>query len=224
MLHLHVSGYHSRVFHLFSCRSRDGLSGCKVVCFPEEKQLVIHFVKIINDLNPDILIGWDVQGGSLGFLAERASYLGIGLLNLVSRTPSESKVGAGGPDQVDMKLLENVSSESSTSGDAVIEDEWGRTHASGVHVGGRIILNLWRLTRGEIKLNMYTIEAVAEAVLRLKIPSIQNKILTKWFSTGSGRARYRCIEHVIKRVKLNFEIINQLDLVIPTNPLKLFLT
>ena len=45
-------------------------------------------MKIVCSSDPDIIMGWDIQGGSLGFLVERASHLGIGLLNNISRTPS----------------------------------------------------------------------------------------------------------------------------------------
>lgn len=177
-----------------------------------------HFIKFVCSLDPDILMGWDVQGGSLGFLAERASYLGIGLLNSISRTPCETKIAAGDSEIPEKGVLDNVIPDSVIADpvaleDAIIEDEWGRTHGSGVHVGGRIVLNVWRLMRGELKLNMYTIEAVAEAVLRRKIPYISYKVLTRWFSSGPDRARYRCIEYVIERAKLNLEILNQLDMV-----------
>ncbi|KAF3962426.1 hypothetical protein CMV_013062 [Castanea mollissima] len=46
-----------------------------------EKYLCSQFMKIVYSSDPDIILGWDIQGGSLGFLAERASHLGIGLLN-----------------------------------------------------------------------------------------------------------------------------------------------
>jgi DNA polymerase zeta len=207
----------------FSCpsssiyRSLDGISGCKLLVCSEEKYLFGHFMKIVRSSDPDILMGWDSQGGSLGFLAERASHLGIALLNNISRTPSETKMAAGDLDIPEKGLHDNILTESVTDPitieDAIIEDEWGRTHASGVHVGGRIVLNVWRLMRGEVKLSMYTMEAVAEAVLRRKIPSFHHKLLTKWFSRGSGRGRFRCIEYVIGRARLNLEIMNQLDMV-----------
>ncbi|XP_048136376.1 DNA polymerase zeta catalytic subunit isoform X2 [Rhodamnia argentea] len=199
-------------------RSHDGVSSCEVLVFPQENQLLTHFAKIVSKLDSDILVGWDVQGASLGYLAERASYLGIGLLNMISRVPSDSKVFSGDSELIDEGMPENAPTEplmfdSVQTGGAVIEDEWGRTHASGLHVGGRIVLNVWRLVRGEVKHNMYTVEAIAEVVLRRKIPSFQHKVLTKWFSSGPGRARYRCLEYMIERAKLNVEIINQLDLV-----------
>ncbi|XP_059648523.1 DNA polymerase zeta catalytic subunit isoform X2 [Cornus florida] len=205
-------------------RNLDGISGCEVLVSSEEKHLLNQFIDIISTFDPDILIGWDIQGGSLGFLAERASHLGISLLNSISRTPSDMKVAALDLDVPvrgisDILRPEPLISDTVQVENAVIEDEWGRTHASGVHVGGRIVLNVWRVMRGEIKLNMYTVEAVAEDVLRRKIPSIHCKVLTKWFSSGPGRARYRCIEYVVERAKLNLEIMNQLDMISRTSEL-----
>lgn len=187
-----------------------------MLIFYEEKGLFNQFKKIICSFDPDILMGWDIQGGSLGFLAERASHLGMGLLNDISRTPSETKMPAGESDTPEKGILNNIPesvADSVVQEDAIIEDEWGRTHASGVHVGGRIVLNVWRLMRGEVKLNIYTVEAVAHAVLRRKVPHIPCKVLTRWFSSGSGQARYRCIEYMKERARLNLEIMHQLDMV-----------
>ncbi|XP_050223350.1 DNA polymerase zeta catalytic subunit [Mercurialis annua] len=205
-------------------RSSDGLCENKMFYFPEEVLLLSQFIRIINSYDPDILMGWDVQGGSLGYLAERAAHLGIGLLNEISRTPSDSIVGARETEISNKKVFDAVSdeplvAESAFVDQAVIEDEWGRTHASGVHVGGRIVLNIWRLMRNEVKLNMYTIEAVSEAVLRRKIPSMPHSVLTKWFLSGSGRARYRCIEYIVQKAKLNLEIMYQLDMINRTSEL-----
>ncbi|KAJ4968098.1 hypothetical protein NE237_014799 [Protea cynaroides] len=208
-----------------SCqRNSYGITGCKVLVISEEKQLFYHFVQIIGSLDPDILMGWEMQGGSLGFLAERAAHLGVRLLNQISRTPlPEAKMTAKDSSDGAKAVPDNLLPESlfgdSILEDAIIADEWGRTHASGVHVGGRIVLNIWRLMRGEIKLNMYTLESVAEAVLRRKIPLIPCRTLTQWFSSGPGRARFRCIEYVIERSKLNLGIMNQLDMINRTSEL-----
>ncbi|KAK9291957.1 hypothetical protein L1049_019909 [Liquidambar formosana] len=208
-----------------SChRNLDGISGCNMLLCSDERNLFNHFMKTICSFDPDIIMGWDIQSGSLGFLAERASYLGISLLNKISRTPSEPKIAARDSEIPEKEISDNLLPESVIANavmleDSIIEDEWGRTHASGVHVGGRVVLNIWRLMRGEIKLNIYTVEAVAEAVLRRKIPSIHYKVLTKWFLSGPGQARYRCIEYVMERAKLNLEIMNQIDMINRTSEL-----
>lgn len=189
-----------------------------MLVFPEERDLLDKFISITCSIDPDILMGWDVQGSSLGFLAERASHLGVSLINKISRIPSETKTVNKILDTSDKGNADAVSSDSLMSDivlddNKIIEDEWGRTHASGVHVTGRIVLNVWRLVRSEVKLNMYSLESVAEAVLRRKVPSIHWKILNKWFSSGPGKARFRCIEYFMDRVNLNIDIVNQLDLV-----------
>ncbi|KAL8116725.1 hypothetical protein AgCh_023033 [Apium graveolens] len=205
-------------------RNLDGISSCKILVFSEEKELVNHFIKVIHSYDPDIIMGWDIQGGSLGYLAERAAQIGIGLLNKISRTVSQT-TELGQDSDVHVKsvitdaLLEPSVAHPSVLDDAIIDDEWGRTHASGIHVSGRIILNCWRLVRSEVKLNMYTAEAVAEEVLRQKIPFIPCKELTKWFASGPGRARYRCIEYIIDKAKLNIQITTQLDMINRTSEL-----
>ncbi|GAB4855556.1 hypothetical protein Ancab_024175 [Ancistrocladus abbreviatus] len=199
-------------------RKLDGVSGCKILTFSEERDLLDHFVKITRAFDPDILMGWDVQGCSLGFLAERASYLGFSLLNKISRTPSEKKIDDRDSDDLVKGNADAVVTDPNIQ-EAIIEDEWGRTHASGVHVGGRIVLNVWRLMRGELKLNMYTQEAVVQAVLRRKLPSINWKLLNQWFLSGPGKARYRCIDYMVERAKLNLEIMSTLDMINRTSEL-----
>ncbi|KAK6911563.1 DNA-directed DNA polymerase, family B, exonuclease domain [Dillenia turbinata] len=129
-------------------RNLNGICGCNVCISPEEKQLFDRFVKVIGSFDPDILMGWEIQGSSLGFLAERAAYLGIGLLNRIPQMPSESKMNAKyseTPDGVKEDTLpEELISDHTPVEGAIIGDKWGRTHASGVHVGGRIVLNINR--------------------------------------------------------------------------------
>ncbi|XP_042428340.1 DNA polymerase zeta catalytic subunit-like isoform X2 [Zingiber officinale] len=183
--------------------------------FIEEKQLLLHFAKIISSVDPDILMGWEIQGGSLGFVVERGGYWGINLINIISRTPDyefSHRIG----DSANPESFNEFSEASITNG---LQN--GRVHslANELHVVGRIVLNLWRFMRSEVKLNMYSIEAVAEEVLRRKIPSIPCKVLNHWFSRGPGWLRYQCIEHIIKMTKLNLEIINQLDMINRTSEL-----
>ncbi|XP_068662058.1 DNA polymerase zeta catalytic subunit isoform X2 [Aristolochia californica] len=196
-------------------RNIDGISDCKMMIFSEEKSLFDHFVNIIGSLDPDIMMGWEVQGGSLGYLAERAAQFGISLLQAISRTPlGEAKVSVSGSANSEAGVLDEPLLVNSVAQEVpIIDDEWGRTHASGLHVSGRIVLNIWRIMRWELKLSMYTLEAVAEAVLRQKVPLIPFGTLTLWFSSGHGRSRYRCIKYIIERAKLNLNIINHLDLV-----------
>lgn len=65
-------------------------------------------------LDPDILAGYDVQTGSIGYLSDRASQIGLlPLLRSLSRTP----------DKESIKERQ--------------DDEWGRLQASGIHCTGK---------------------------------------------------------------------------------------
>ena len=61
--------------------------------FESENALLDAFVEAVRALDPDILVGFEVQQGSLGYLVDRASTLERPdpLLRQLSRTP---QVGA----------------------------------------------------------------------------------------------------------------------------------
>ncbi|CAM6067733.1 unnamed protein product [Sphagnum tenellum] len=205
-----------------SGRNIDGLTGCVVIYLSDELALLTCFVRLVHLCDPDMLVGWEIQGFSLGLLAERAANLGFGILKQLSRIPPRTKAASnnGSAAVSGMQQLQNslfggskvVPLETVGINDPIIEDEWGRTHGSGIFVGGRVVLNLWRIMRGEVKLGIYTLEAVAEAVLKRRVPRIPWCTLTRWFHQGPASGRFRCIEYFVDRARLNFEIMDQLDL------------
>ena len=70
-------------------------------------------------------------------------------------------------------------------------DEYGQLHASGLHSAGRIILNMWRLLRSELKLPIYTFEACTAALLQLRTPHMPAWALAAWFNQPpSGGIRH----------------------------------
>ncbi|CAI5495679.1 unnamed protein product [Closterium sp. Naga37s-1] len=71
-------------FHL---RNPDALSSCRIHLLSSEVALLECLVAVVRQYDPDILLGWEVQGGSWGWLAERAQHLGFNLLKSLSRVP-----------------------------------------------------------------------------------------------------------------------------------------
>ena len=59
----------------------------QVEMFQSEQKLLEGFVDAVQALDPDIILGFEVQKGSLGYLADRAATMEMPLLKLVSRTP-----------------------------------------------------------------------------------------------------------------------------------------
>ena len=86
-------------------------------------------LRIIRKWDPDILIGYEVQMFSWGFLLERALTFDIDLCTWLSRVKGSSSAS-------------NMDAE---------KDQWGAAHTSEIKIAGRIILNVWRLMRHEVR-------------------------------------------------------------------------
>lgn len=65
----------------------------------------------------------------------------------------------------------------------------------------------------ELKLNIYTLENVAAAVLRLRVPHIPHTQLAAWFSAGPAGGRWRCLSHLTLRARISLMLLDRLDLV-----------
>ena len=67
-------------------------------------------------------------------------------------------------------------------------DEYGQLHASGIHVPGRVLLNLWRQMQGELKLTSYSFESCVDAVLKRRLPHVPHHQQALWFNAGPAGA------------------------------------
>ncbi|BDA47990.1 probable DNA polymerase zeta catalytic subunit [Coccomyxa sp. Obi] len=171
-------------------RPMEGLPNVQVEVHGSEEALLDAVVAAVRALDPDILVGYEVQQGSLGYLNDRATALQRSepLLRQLSRTP-----------QV-VSMVERRN------------DEYGVLHASGIHVAGRIVLNLWRLLRSELKLRIYTFEACVAAVLQLRTPHTPAWVLSQWFQAGPAGGRWRCVQYIVRRARLSLAMMEQLDI------------
>jgi DNA polymerase zeta len=122
----------------------------------DELELLNRLIDVVNDLDPDIVAGWELQKASWGYISARAynygmslsfqlvapySYVvGLDISELISRAPS--------------KLMGNEN-----------DDAWGFRKTSTFKVTGRHVLNVWRIMRSELNLRICTFENVALQLL-----------------------------------------------------------
>ena len=176
----------------------------QVDIYRTEAELLNAFEDAVISLDPDIVMGYEIQKGSLGYLAERAHHLErSSLLGIISRSAGES----GHSHQHDIRP---------EGGSDAIEnpaEEYAQRHASGLYVSGRIVLNVWRLMRQEIKLGSYTLEACVAAVMRRRIPQIPVQHMSRWFEAGPAGGRWRCLSNLVNRARMSLALLDQLDLI-----------
>lgn len=169
----------------------EGLNNIQFNFVDSEKDLFCMFKSSIICLDPDILVGFEIQKDSIGYLADRDAFIfdNTSLLSDISRVPNEKNT------------LENM----------VEHDQYGWQHDSGLHVTGRVVLNLWRIVRAEVKLSSYSFENCVASILKLRVPCIRKNQLHEWFR--QNHSRWRCLSHIALRTRLCLHMLEQLNFV-----------
>ena len=101
----------------------------EIITVDEESEAISCFVKLVHDWDPDLLVGYEVQMLSWGYLLQRSTTLGIDLASQLSRLQDSSGTTRFDADR----------------------DKWGASHTSEIVIAGRIVLNVWRLMRHEVR-------------------------------------------------------------------------
>lgn len=171
------------------------LSNAEVHEEDNELDLINRMVDIVREHDPDILTGYEVHGGSWGYVIERARrHYDYNLCDEFSRMKSQSHGRFG---------KEN--------------DRWGFNHTSTIRVTGRHMINIWRAMRGELNLLQYTMENVVFHLLHRRVPHYPYRDLTEWYVSGKPKDLARLIDYYVSRVQLDLEILEQNELVARTS-------
>ncbi|XP_029965506.1 LOW QUALITY PROTEIN: DNA polymerase zeta catalytic subunit [Salarias fasciatus] len=176
---------------------RSGVSGLQVTYVTEEKTLFQELVAVMRRFDPDILLGYEVQMRSWGYLLQRAAALGVDLCQQLSRVPGDSKENRFAAER----------------------DEYGADTMTEISIIGRITLNLWRVMKTEVTLNNYSFENVAFHVLHRRFPLYSPGTLTEWFDHNTDLHRWKLVDHYVSRVLGTMQLLQQQDIVGRTSEL-----
>ena len=156
----------------------------KINIVRNEEELFRELISIVRIKDPDILMGYEIQRNSIGYIIARAKFLGIDLSQELSKVPGEKPVPS---------------------------TEWAEDTESGIFITGRITLNLWRRMKSELKLMSYTYQNVASHLLSRKVPEFTQEQLTLWYRNPVTRGN--TIRHIHTLALLNFHFVDKLDLI-----------
>jgi DNA polymerase elongation subunit (family B) len=159
----------------------------QLAVFDNELDLLLSFAELVERSDPDVLTGYEVQRASLGYIIDRGSVLGLEMLKILSVAPTQPA-----PRRNDF-------------------DTYAEEHESGIFITGRIVLNLWRRMRAELKLNSYSLCAVSKNLLKQPWPHFSPQQLLLWYN--SPLTMYRALTHLLGLASVNQELLKALDLV-----------
>ncbi|XP_037014910.2 DNA polymerase zeta catalytic subunit isoform X1 [Artibeus jamaicensis] len=170
---------------------RSGITRLEVTYAADEKALFQEIAAIIKRYDPDILLGYEIQMHSWGYLLQRAAALSVDLCQMISRVPD---------DKIENRF-------------AAERDDYGSDTMSEINIVGRITLNLWRIMRNEVALTNYTFENVSFHVLHQRFPLFTFRVLSDWFDNKTDLYRWKMVDHYISRVRGNLQMLEQVDLI-----------
>ncbi|XP_056422313.1 DNA polymerase zeta catalytic subunit isoform X2 [Hyla sarda] len=177
--------------------TRSGVTSFQTTYVTDEKQLFEQMIILMRRYDPDILLGYEVQMHSWGYLLQRASALNVDLCQQMSRIPADENENRFSTDK----------------------DEYGAETMSEINIVGRIILNVWRMMRPEVALTNYTFENVVFHVLHQRFPLFTFRTLSDWFDQKTDVYRWRMIDHYMSRVRGSLQLLEHLDLIGRTSEL-----
>ncbi|KAJ6509544.1 hypothetical protein C8R47DRAFT_1174181 [Mycena vitilis] len=166
-----------------------GSRNSEVKIVSAELDLLNHIVDMVADLDPDIIVGWEIQAASWGYLNERGGQYGLSIPDLVSRAPIKRSGG---------------------------KDLWGMRHTSTFKVSGRHVLNLWRVMRVELTLNIYTFENVVLNVLSRRTPRYSHATLKEWYQDHVPGHTFTVLRYFSSRTSMVLEILEETEVVTKT--------
>ncbi|KAJ6264149.1 DNA polymerase zeta catalytic subunit [Drechslerella dactyloides] len=160
-----------------------------------ELDLLLALVRVVRDLDPDIITGYEVHNSSWGYLIERARHkYDFNLCDELSRVRVQAH-GRFGKEA----------------------DRWGFTHTSSIRVTGRHLINIWRVMRGELNLLQYTMENVTFHLLHRRIPHYSHRDLTRWYTGDHSSQLARVFRYYVSRVRIDLELMDAQELVMRTS-------
>ncbi|XP_018599271.1 DNA polymerase zeta catalytic subunit isoform X1 [Scleropages formosus] len=176
---------------------RSGISGLQVTYTVNEKELFQEVTNIMRRFDPDILVGYEVQMRSWGYLLQRASALEVDLCQQLSRVPGDLKENRFSAER----------------------DEYGSDTMTEINIVGRITINMWRVMKTEVTLNNYSFENVAFHVLHQRFPLFSPRTLSDWFDHSTDLYRWKVVDHYIARVCGTMQMLQQQDIIGRTSEL-----
>lgn len=150
-----------------------------------ELELVTTLVELVKKYDPEILIGYEMEQLSWGYILERSNILNIGISAALSRV-------------IDNNLGNNSK---------IVES----TFVQPIMFTGRMVFSTWRIIRHEINLNTCSYERIHHHALNERVPCFPFEILTKWFN--ENRNRWRVVDYYLVRVVGQMRILDKFDLI-----------
>jgi len=159
--------------HIITLNSCSPIEGAVVESYDTEKEVLLAWTKFIQNLDPDIITGYNIFGFDFAFMWDRAEeldkyYTDENILNTFSKL---------GRIRYTTKDKENVIKNGKMEIKKLASSALGDNTLKYITMEGRIILDLFKVVQKDFNLVSYKLDYVAETFINDKILEINDNVI-----------------------------------------------
>jgi hypothetical protein len=188
----------------------------EIIFVKDEHALLFKLIEIFEYYDPDIVIGYDTELYSIGYIMRRANTLGIDLRYMLSRKIRrrmdyddeyvKNEIARKRTEYQNRKKPDPINSHNEMK---YMEQKFGKK----VRLIGRVVFSLCKLLEGELKLTNYKIENVLFHVLKLREPEFKPISVYKMYTSGCAKNILFSLYYYAKRSRYNLLLTEELDFI-----------
>ncbi|CAE8626384.1 unnamed protein product [Polarella glacialis] len=173
---------------------------------------------LFKKTDPSVVLGYDVVNGSLGLLLTRATALGLrNFAQRLARAPpsklSGSDAGTWAPDVAQAASQADPGSPGEGGTGAPRKLYPPEQVSGGLELTGRLVLNVWRILRGEAKLPSSSLQTAAQDLLGETLPLLPPEALAERWKGPPCRqhARLEALRSLLRAAGCCLRLLDSLN-------------
>jgi DNA polymerase delta subunit 1 len=173
------------VFTLNNCAS---IVNTQIFEFQDEKTMLLEWTKFLQEVDPDVIIGYNIANFDFPYLLDRAKHLGAKQFSFWTR-------------------LEKIYSESKET--SFSSKQMGNRDTKATNTNGRLQLDLLQLIQRDYQLRSYTLNSVCAHFLNEQKEDVHHSMITELFN-GTPESRRRLAVYCLKDAYLPQRLLDKL--------------
>ncbi|KAG1175920.1 hypothetical protein G6F70_003795 [Rhizopus microsporus] len=183
----HKKPFIRNVFTLDTCAS---IVGSQVLSFQDEKELLQKWSDFIREVDPDMIIGYNITNFDFPYLLDRAQHLGVTKFPFLGR-------------------IKNIKTEAK---DTKFQSKaFGTRENKAINLEGRLQLDILQAVQRDYKLRSYTLNSVSAEFLGEQKEDVHHSIITE-LQKESPESRRRLAVYCLKDAFLPLRLMDKLML------------
>ncbi|KAI8366805.1 DNA polymerase family B-domain-containing protein [Radiomyces spectabilis] len=175
------------VFTLNSCAH---IVGSQVLSFYDERELLQKWRDFVTEVDPDVIIGYNINNFDFPYLLDRAKHLGV------AKFPYFGRIKGLKTEVKDTKFSSKA---------------YGTRESKSINLEGRLQLDLLQAIQRDYKLRSYTLNSVCSHFLSEQKEDVHHSIITE-LQNGNDETRRRLAVYCLKDAYLPLRLMDKLML------------